>query len=800
MTHNLKNEISVTFDNILEILNNYKKRLNLYNIDFDMVATEITRSLKKTMILEQVYEYIADHCASKFSYHPEYQTLVSAICIDCLHFNTDDNYKTVVEKLYNNIDVKGNLYPLIDDNLYKIVMDKHNEIEEHIDYNRDYNFDYFGIKTLERSYLMKQRYVKKNEMVVKSNKTVERPQHLFMRVAIGIHGDNMPNVYKTYDLLSMRYMTHATPTLFNAGTPLPQMSSCYLLHMEDSIESIFETITDIAKISKWAGGIGVTLSEIRAKGSIIRKTNGVSDGIVPLCRMLNVEGAYINQGGKRNGSIAVYLEPWHPDIFDFCELRTNTKSESDKTRDLFIALWIPDLFMKRVKENGVWSLMCPDECPRLHDTYGDVFETLYLEYESKKMYKKQVNALDLFYHIMSCQIETGMPYMLYKDHCNRKSNQKNLGTIKSSNLCTEIIEYTDKDTTSVCNLGSLCLPRFVENNTFNFNKLIDVMSTLVENLDLVIDKNFYPTEKTRNSNFKHRPIGVGVMGLADTYNILGYPFDSDEARDLNKRIFETMYYAGLKQSNKLARIKGTYESYNGSPLSQGILQFDMWNVSEKDLLMNFNWGELRDDIKKYGVRHSLITTCMPTASTSQIMGNSECIEPYLTNVFTRSTLAGEFVVINNNLVNDLIKENLWNGNLRKKIIVTNGSLANINEIPDRIKNIYKTAFEIKMKEIIRQSCERGPFIDQSQSLNLFMEKSNFDVLASAHFYGWSNGIKTGMYYLRSRPSIDPIQFGIDIDDINNITSMIESDKNKNKPALMCVRRKGVKVSECSACT
>ena len=796
---NLKQSIDVTVENITNILKTYQIRLNLQSINIDILSIEITRSLKKNMVLEEVYDYIANHCASKLSYHPEYQTLISTICIDILHSNTDDKYINVVEKLYNNIDIDGNSHPLLDSNLYNVVKENHIDIESHIDYSRDYLFDYFGIKTLERSYLMKLWYVKKDDNITMSNKVIERPQHLFMRVALGIHGNNLSKVYETYELLSLRFMTHATPTLFNAGTPHPQMSSCYLLHVEDSIEGIFDSVTDIAKISKWAGGIGLTLSDIRARGSIIRKTNGKSDGIVPLCRVLSEEGRYVNQGGKRNGSIAVYLEPWHPDIFDFCELRTNTGNEDNKARDLFTAMWIPDLFMKRVKEGSMWSLMCPNQCPGLTEAFGDKFDELYLKYENKKMYKKQVKAVELFYHIMSCQIETGMPFMLYKDHCNRKSNQKNLGTIKSSNLCTEIIEYTDKDTTSVCNLASICLPRLINNNTFDFNKLISIMETLVENLDNIIDKNFYPTEKTRKSNFDNRPIGIGIMGLADTYNLLGYPFDSDEAKTLNKKIFETMYYAGLRKSNILAKEKGTYKTYEGSPMSQGILQFDMWNVSESNLLMGFDWSELRNNIKKYGIRHSLITTCMPTASTAQIMGNSECFEPYLTNVFTRSTLAGEFVVINNNLVNDLIKENLWNDNMRKKIIVTNGSLVNITEIPLRIRNIYKTAFEIKMKEIIRQSCDRGPFIDQSQSLNLFMDKSNFDILASAHFYGWENGIKTGMYYLRSRPSVDPIQFGIDIDDIKNINMELENNK-KISTGGMCVRRKGVKISDCSSCT
>lgn len=819
-------------NNVYRILKEYCKRFSLKNINCEKLSKKIGRGLVDNMDQNEVLGYIADASIAKSSQHPDYKKLASVIVVDVLKSKTDENFKSVVTKLYNNIDRNGDRSQLISTELYNIVQEFGDRIQQELKFERDYYFDYFGIKTLERSYLYKLRYVRNNDAdnkVIKYDKVVERPQHLIMRVALGIHGtnNNLQDAFETYNLMSERYMVHATPTLFNAGSVIPQMSSCFLLNMQDSIDGIFDTVKDVAKISKWAGGVGISLSDVRAKGSLIRKTNGASDGIIPLCALLGMEGKYVNQGGKRMGAFAVYLEPWHADIYEFCELRKNTKSEDDKARDLFLALWVCDLFMKRVNEGGMWSLMCPDECPGLTETHGENFEALYTSYEKSGKYKRQVKAVELWYHILTSQIETGMPYMLFKDHANNKSNQKNLGTIKCSNLCSEIIEYTDDKNSAVCNLASVCLPRFVmkhDSKSFDFKKLIEVTKVLVKNLDIIIDKNYYPTEKTRYSNMQHRPIGIGVQGLADVYNLLGLPFDSVEARNLNKQIFETIYFAAVTASNELAIKLGSYKSFEGSPASKGELQYHMWNLKDKEsnyLTMGYDWNSLIASVKKNGLRNSLLTTCMPTVSTAQIMGNSESVEPYLTNIFERSTIAGGFIVINENLVNDLIKENIWSDVIRKKIIIYNGSIQNIKEIPDNIKKIYKTAFEIKLKDIITQSYERGPFIDQSQSLNLFMEKSNFDILTSAHFYSWENGLKTGLYYLRSRPSVDPIQYGIDVSEMQSVklaakvdnihekisnaqiteiknTKLIFSNNsiNLNNSTI----RKEVKVIECTACT
>lgn len=732
------------------------------------------KSMKKEMTLDDIYNYLSDYCATKISTHPKFNKLASRLCVKNLHRKTDTCFKTVVGRLNENIDKTGNHTPLISKELHDTVEKHHDIIQSKLDFTRDFYFDYFGMRTLERSYLYKLHYYECDGKIIRSGQIIERPQHMIMRVALGIHKDNLEGAFVTYDLMSNKYMTHATPTLFNSGSIRPQMSSCFLFYMKDSIEGIFkECISDVAKVSKWAGGIGITLSEIRGKGSLIRKTNGTSDGLIPLCRVLNMIARYVNQGGKRNGSIAVYLEPWHSDIFEFCELRTNTGNESDKARDLFLALWVCDIFMKRVKNNEMWSLMCPDECPGLTNCYGEEFEKLYVRYEEEKKYKKQIPAVKLWYHIMSCQIETGMPYMLYKDNVNKKSNQKNIGVIKSSNLCSEIVEYTDENNTAVCNLASICLPKFIEqgpNNAkcFNFCKLQAVAEILTENLDLIIDNNFYPTENTEASNNRYRPIGVGVQGLADVYNIMGYPFESKEAKKLNEYIFETIYFGCMTKSNSLAKTKGKYSAFDGSPASMGELQFSMWGKQTSELSGRYDWDGLMLSIRRYGLRNSLTTTAMPTASTSQIMGNSEGIEPYMSNVYTRSTLAGDFIVINENLVRDLISANVWNEGVRKKIIIMNGSVQDIPGIPKHIKDIYKTCFEIKLKSVISQSLDRAIFIDQSQSLNLYMDTSDFDKLTSAHFYGWENGIKTGMYYLRSRPAVDPIQFGIDAKEIMDI--------------------------------
>ena len=757
--------------------NNY----NTNNFPLNDIVNDILKQLplNKKMDRFEFYDFIMDHLISSSSVNIIYSKIASMIAVHKLHKLTTSSILDVVQMLYNNRDVNGNMSPLISKEYYDIVMNNRTKIQQKIDLERDYLFDYFGIKTLERSYLLR---------IHSNGKTniVERPQHMIMRVAIGIHGDNLEEVFQTYDLISQKYFTHATPTLFNAGTKHPQMSSCFLTGMGDNIESIFDIISNIANISKWSGGIGIHLSGIRGNGSIIRGTNGESGGIVPLCIVLNWVAKYINQGGKRKGSIACFVEPWHSDIFEFVELRSNKGSDSLRARDLYLGLWIPDLFMERVESNGMWSLMCPDKCPNLNTTYGDEFNKLYKQYESEGKYVKQVKALDLWKHIMTSHIETGFPYVLFKDHANKKSNQKNLGTIRSSNLCAEIIEYSDENETAVCNLCSICLPKFVINNNtptptitttptkeYDFKKLQEIVRVCVRNLNKVIDKNFYPTEKTKLSNMKHRPMGIGVQGLADLYNIMGYPFDSKEAHLLNKQIFETIYYTALDESKNYARLEGAYETFDGSPLSQGILQYHMWGLKESELIMGYDWNTLIQEIKEHGVRNSLLIALMPTASTSQIMGNSECIEPYMSNIFVRSTLAGDFIVVNKNLMQDLEKLNLWTDDIRKKILIYNGSIQKINEIPSNIKEIYKTAFEISLKSIVKQSAERGPFICQSQSLNLFIDKPNFDIINTALWSGWKLGLKTGMYYYRSVPAVNPIAFGIDVNDIIRLTNNTE---------------------------
>jgi len=1058
--------------------------------------------------LNDFYNFVADQCVVKTSYHPEYNKLASKILAERLHKMTSPDMLEVTNILYNNLDSRGNRFPLLDDRYVKFVTKNADLINAKLDFNKDYEFDYFGLRTLERSYLMRLRSFKKvDKKIIKEDIIVERPQHLFMRAALFIHLDNLEKAFETYDLLSDKYFTHATPTLFNAGSPRPQMSSCYLVACEDSMDSITETLGDMMQISKWAGGIGVHISSIRGDGSIIRGTNGLSDGILGLCKGFNWASLYVNQGGKRNGSVAVYMETWHSDIFQFCELRMNTGSEDKRCRDLFLALWIPDLFMERVERDEIWSLMCPDQCPNLNKVYGDEFNKLYEKYESEGKYTSRVSARKLFKHIMTCQSETGFPYMCYKDHANRKSNQKNLGTIRSSNLCVsgdtyiltkegqfpikdyvnknvniwngsewsevtvkqtgkdqelvrvslsngthidctpehkfyiqesykskskelpakdlkqgnklikcelpsdvncnttefkypythgffcgdgttvdnysktlkypvltlygekklliehidktsysdnnnnnvihvtlpkdletkfkvpinnnkntqlrwlegffdadgsvcrngtneslqassiekdflieirlmlqtlgieskvtlalkeskrllpdgkggkklydckplwrilisstglyklanmgfapkrlkfvkrepqrdceqfvevvsvtnlptkqdtycfteplkhmgmfngiltgqcaEIVEYSDENETAVCNLVSLCLPKYIEYDEqdkpiYNFEKLMYVTRVAVRNLNNVIDLNFYPTEKTEFSNKKNRPVGIGVQGMAQIYNMMGFGFDSPEAELLNKQIFECIYYAAVDESKELAKIHGPYQSFAGSPFSEGKLQYHLWGLTEKDLLMNLDWVTLCNEVKQYGTRNSLLTALMPTASTAQIMGNYEGFEPYLTNIFVRTTLAGEFVVINEHLVKDLEDIGLWNEDMRKLIIIYNGSIQHIDSIPDSIKIKYKTAFELSLKSIIKQSIERGPFIDQSQSMNLFQPKPNFKVLYTAHMYGWKNGLKTGMYYLRTSPAVNPINFGIDIDDLKRLTGL-----------------------------
>jgi ribonucleoside-diphosphate reductase alpha chain len=629
-------------------------------------------------------------------------------------------------------------------------MDNKDALDSSIIYDRDFRYDYFGFKTLTRSYLMKLE-----------GQIVERPQQMLMRVAVGIHKENIQDAIKTYNLMSEGWFTHATPTLFNSGTPKPQMSSCFLLTMkDDSIEGIYDTLKSCAQISQSAGGIGLAIHNIRATGSYIKGTNGTSNGIVPMLRVFNDTARYVDQGGgKRKGSFAMYIEPWHADVFDFLDLKKNHGKEEQRARDLFYALWIPDLFMKRVKENGDWTLMCPHECPGLSDTHSAAFEELYTRYEREGKGRKTIKAQDLWFKILESQIETGTPYMLYKDAANAKSNQQNLGTIKSSNLCTEIIEYTAPDEVAVCNLASLALPKYVtENGTFDHDKLFEVTYQATMNLNRIIDGNYYPVEEARNSNMRHRPIGLGVQGLADAFILMGLPFESEEARALNREIFETIYYASMTASKDLAKVEGPYQSYAGSPVSKGIFQFDMWGVTPTS---RWEWDVLKEEVIKHGVRNSLLLAPMPTASTAQILGNNECFEPYTSNIYTRRVLSGEFIIVNKHLLKDLVKEGLWNKEMRRKIMQENGSVQNINEVPQRLKDLYKTAWEISQKAIIDQAADRGAYICQSQSLNIFMENANFGKLTSMHFYGWEKGLKTGMYYLRTKAATDAIKFTVD---------------------------------------
>lgn len=692
----------------------------------------------------------AETAASLTTTHPDYALLASRIAVSNLHKNTEKSFSATMEALYTYVDPKtGKEAPLIADDVYKIIQDNAEQLDSTIIYDRDFGYDFFGFKTLERSYLLKM-----------NNEVVERPQHMLMRVALGIHKEDVDAAIETYDLMSERWFTHATPTLFNAGTPKPQMSSCFLLTTkDDSISGIYETLTQTAKISQSAGGIGLSIHDVRATGSYIRGTNGTSNGIVPMLRVFNDTARYVDQGGgKRKGSFAIYLEPWHADVFDFLDLKKNHGKEENRARDLFYAMWTPDLFMKRVEEGGNWTLMCPDECPGLSDAWGAKFEELYTRYEKEGKGKKTIKAQELWFKILESQIETGTPYMLYKDAANSKSNQQNLGTIKSSNLCTEIMEYTAPDEVAVCNLASIALPKFVKNGKFDHDKLFDITYVATKNLNKIIDVNYYPVPEAKKSNLRHRPIGLGVQGLADAFILMRYPFDSPEAKQLNKEIFETIYYAALSASKDLAKELGAYETYAGSPISEGKLQFDLWGVEP---VGRWEWDVLKEEIKKYGVRNSLLMAPMPTASTSQILGNNECIEPYTSNIYSRRTLSGEFAIVNKHLMRDLVKLGIWSDGIKNKLIAANGSVQEIDEIPDNLKELYKTAWEISQKVIIELSADRGAYIDQSQSLNIFMENANFAKLTSMHFYGWKAGLKTGMYYLRTKAARDAIKFTVD---------------------------------------
>jgi ribonucleoside-diphosphate reductase alpha subunit len=727
------------FDNVTNRIKNLTYGLS-ENCDSSKVAQQVFSSMYDNITTQEIDILSAEICIGMITSDPDYEILATRIVASNVHKICPNNFHLAMRKL-QKADV-------ITDEVVEVAQ----QVKDHIKTDRDFDFGYFGLKTLEKSYLQRV-----------NGKLIETPQYMFMRVAIGIHGKDVPAVLETYDKMSQGYFIHATPTLFNAGTPRPQMSSCFLIaNKADSIDGIYGTLTECAQISKWAGGIGMHIHDIRANKSHIRGTNGQSDGIIPMLRVFNATARYVNQAGRRKGSIAVYLEPWHADIMDFLELRLNQGDEEARCRDLFSAMWIPDLFMKRVEEGGNWSLFCPDKAKGLSDVYGKEFEELYTKYEEEGLANATVPATDVWKAILKSQTETGTPYMLYKDACNEKSNQKNLGVIKSSNLCTEILEYTDKDETSVCNLASIALPKYVnrETKTFDFEKLHEVTKTVTKNLNRVIDRNFYPVETARRSNMKHRPIGLGVQGLADVFILCGLPFDCEDSRTLNAHIFETMYHAALEASSELAEVDGTYESFEGSPASQGILQPDMWEGVTK-FSGRYDWDAMRERVKTKGLRNSLLMAPMPTASTAQILGNNECFEPYTTNIYLRRTLAGEFVVVNKHLVEDLKRVGLWSKEMKDLMVKAGGSIQNIVDIPEDIKKLYKTVWEISQKCIIDMAADRGRFIDQSQSMNLFMESPTLSKLSSMHMYAWKAGLKTGMYYLRSKAKARPIQFSLE---------------------------------------
>jgi ribonucleoside-diphosphate reductase alpha chain len=746
----------VMFDKITARVRNMCYGLSSH-VDPVKVAMRVIEGLYDGVSTSELDNLAAETAATMTVQHPDYAKLAARIAVSNLHKNTKKVFSEVMADLYNYVNPRtGKKAPLLSDETYNVIMANAEKIDSTIIYNRDFGYDYFGFKTLERSYLLKI-----------NGEIAERPQHMLMRVAIGIHQEDIDEAIETYELMSKKFFTHATPTLFNAGTPKPQMSSCFLLQIqEDSIDGIYDTLKQTAQISQSAGGIGLSIHNVRATGSYIRGTNGTSNGIVPMLKVFNDTARYVDQGGgKRKGSFAIYMEPWHADVFDFLDLRKNTGAEENRARDLFYAMWIPDLFMKRVEENRDWTLMCPNECPHLFDTYGEEFEKLYTGYEKVGKGRKTIKARLLWEKILEAQIETGNPYMLYKDAANRKSNQKNLGTIRSSNLCTEIMEYTAKDEVAVCNLASIALPMFIdedENGTkfFNHQKLHKITKKITRNLDTVIDRNYYPVKEAENSNFRHRPIGLGVQGLADAFIMLRLPFTSDEAKKLNEEIFETIYFAAVTSSMEIAKAKEPYSSFKGSPMSLGEFQFNMWGVSEDELSGRWDWKALRKKVIKNGVRNSLLVAPMPTASTSQILGNNEAFEPYTSNIYTRRVLSGEFIVVNKHLLEDLVDLGLWDNEMKEAIMRANGSVQHIDIIPQELKDLYKTVWEMSMKDIIDMSRQRGYFIDQSQSLNLFMQDANYAKLTSMHFYAWKSGLKTGMYYLRTKSAVNATQFTV----------------------------------------
>ena len=742
----------IMFDKITARIRKLNYGLNPL-VDPVRVAMRVIEGLYDGVTTSELDNLAAEIAATMTTTHPDYAKLAARISVSNLHKNTKKSFSETMTDLYLYINPRtGKKAPLLSDEVFKIIQKNADKLDSSIIYNRDFGYDFFGFKTLERSYLLKL-----------NGKIVERPQHMLMRVSIGIHLDDIESALETYELMSKRYFTHATPTLFNSGTPKPQMSSCFLLTMkDDSIDGIYDTLKQTAKISQSAGGIGLSIHNVRATGSYISGTNGTSNGIVPMLRVFNDTARYVDQGGgKRKGSFAIYVEPWHADIFEFLELKKNHGKEEMRARDLFYAMWTPDLFMKRVEENADWTLMCPNECPNLFNVHGEEFEALYTQYEKEGKGRKTIKARELWEKILESQIETGTPYMLYKDSANRKSNQKNLGTIRSSNLCTEILEYTSADEVAVCNLASIALRMFIKDKAFDHKALFDVTVRVTKNLNRVIDRNYYPVKEAENSNFRHRPIGLGVQGLADAFIMLRLPFTSDEAKKLNQEIFETLYFAAVTASTEEAKKDGPYPTYKGSPISNGEFQHNLWGIKDEELSGRWDWEALRKTVKKQGVRNSLLVAPMPTASTSQILGNNECFEPYTSNIYTRRVLSGEFIVVNKHLLEDLVERGLWNEDMKQELMRNNGSVQNIQGIPNDLKELYRTVWEMSMKDIIDMSRQRGYFIDQSQSLNLFMEGATMAKLTSMHFYGWKSGLKTGMYYLRTKSAVDAIKFTID---------------------------------------
>jgi len=743
----------VMFDKITDRIKKLCYGLNDL-VDAVKVAMRVIEGLYDGVSTSELDNLAAETAASMTIAHPDYAQLAARIAISNLHSNTNKSFSETMNEMFHYVNPRnGQKAPLLSEEVHKVIQENAEFLNSHIIYNRDFNYDYFGFKTLERSYLLKI-----------NGKIVERPQHMLMRVSVGIHLDDLDSVLETYDLMSKKFFTHATPTLFNSGTPKPQMSSCFLLAMQDdSIDGIYDTLKQTAKISQSAGGVGLSIHNVRATGSYIRGTNGTSNGIVPMLRVFNDTARYVDQGGgKRKGSFAIYIETWHADIFDFLDLKKNTGKEEMRARDLFFAMWTSDLFMKRVQEDGNWTLMCPNECPGLYDVYGEEFEKMYTDYEKAGKGRKTIKAHELWEKILESQIETGTPYMLYKDAANRKSNQKNLGTIRSSNLCTEIMEYTSADEVAVCNLASLSLPMFIENGKFDHDALYTVTKRVTRNLNKVIDRNYYPIKEAENSNMRHRPIGLGVQGLADAFIMLRLPFTSDAAKKLNQEIFETLYFAAVTASMEMAKEEGPYSSFKGSPMSQGEFQYNLWGMKDEELSGRWDWASLRKEVMEHGVRNSLLVAPMPTASTSQILGNNEAFEPYTSNIYTRRVLSGEFIVVNKHLLRDLVDLGLWNENLKQELMRNNGSVQDL-DIPQNLKELYKTVWEMSMKDIIDMSRQRGYFVDQSQSLNLFMQNANYSKLTSMHFYAWQSGLKTGMYYLRTKAAVDAIKFTLNND-------------------------------------